>query len=74
MKEYYEQLYMYLFDNLFSLVQFSRSVVSDSSPPHESQHARPPSVVKYTLHESFPGGSDGEESACSAGDPVSISG
>ena len=42
MKEYYEQLYMYLFDNLFSLVQFSRSVVSDSSPPHESQHARPP--------------------------------
>ena len=23
-------------------VQFSRSVVSDSLPPHESQHARPP--------------------------------
>ena len=26
----------------FSSVQFSRSVVSDSSWPHESQHARPP--------------------------------
>ena len=29
-------------DNRFSSVQFSRSVVSDSSRPHESQHARPP--------------------------------
>ena len=28
--------------NQFSSVQFSRSVVSDSSQPHESQHARPP--------------------------------
>ena len=27
---------------LFSWVQFSRSVVSDSSQPHEPQHARPP--------------------------------
>ena len=27
---------------LFSSVQFSRSVVSHSSSPHESQHARPP--------------------------------
>ena len=26
----------------FSSVQFSRLVVSDSLPPHESQHARPP--------------------------------
>ena len=26
----------------FSSVQFSRSVVSDSLQPHESQHARPP--------------------------------
>ena len=26
----------------FSSVQFSRSVVSDSLPPHEPQHARPP--------------------------------
>ena len=25
-----------------SSIQFSRSVVSDSLPPHESQHARPP--------------------------------
>ena len=30
------------FSQLFSSVQFSRSVVSDSSQPHESQHARPP--------------------------------
>ena len=28
--------------NFFSLVQFSRSVVSYSLQPHESQHARPP--------------------------------
>ena len=28
--------------NKFSSVQFSRSVVSDSLQPHESQHARPP--------------------------------
>ena len=28
--------------NYISSVQFSRSVVSDSSRPHESQHARPP--------------------------------
>ena len=27
---------------IFSSVQFSRSVVSDSMRPHESQHARPP--------------------------------
>ena len=27
---------------VFSSVQFSRSVVSDSSRPHESQHTRPP--------------------------------
>ena len=27
---------------VFSSVQFSRSVVSDSLPPHELQHARPP--------------------------------
>ena len=27
---------------IFSSVQFSRSVVSDSLQPHESQHARPP--------------------------------
>ena len=26
----------------FSIVEFSRSVVSDSLPPHESQHTRPP--------------------------------
>ena len=31
-----------LFWKFFSSVQFSRSVVSDSLWPHESQHARPP--------------------------------
>ena len=31
-----------LFLFLFSSVQFSRSIVSDSLRPHESQHARPP--------------------------------
>ena len=34
--------HFYLFKLLFSLVQFSHSVVSDSLRPHESQHARPP--------------------------------
>ena len=29
-------------NNQFSFVEFSRSVVSDSLQPHESQHARPP--------------------------------
>ena len=29
-------------ETMFSSVQFSRSVVSDSLRPHESQHARPP--------------------------------
>ena len=31
-----------LIDSIFNSVQFSRSVVSDSLQPHESQHARPP--------------------------------
>ena len=31
-----------LFQNLFKIIQFSHSVVSDSLRPHESQHARPP--------------------------------
>ena len=31
-----------LMDFTFSSVQFSRSVMSDSLQPHESQHARPP--------------------------------
>ena len=31
-----------LFSTSFSSVQFSRSVVSDSLRPHESQHTRPP--------------------------------
>ena len=33
---------VYHLGSQFSSVQFSRSVVSDSSRPHESQHARPP--------------------------------
>ena len=32
----------------FSSVQFSRSVVSDSMQPHESQHARPPCPSSLT--------------------------
>ena len=35
------QVELYWFSSV-PLVQFSRSVVSDSSQPHESQHARPP--------------------------------
>ena len=33
---------LHSFHTLVSSVQFSRSVVSDSLRPHESQHARPP--------------------------------
>ena len=37
------QTYIYVYIHVkFSSVQFSRSVVSDSLQPHESQHARPP--------------------------------
>ena len=32
----------FVLSSLFSSVQFSRSVMSDSLRPHESQHARPP--------------------------------
>ena len=35
-------LWFTLHNNTISSVQFSHSVVSDSSRPHESQHARPP--------------------------------
>ena len=31
-----------MYSTTISSVQFSRSVVSDSSQPHESQHSRPP--------------------------------
>ena len=34
--------------NQFSLVQFSHSVMSDSLPPHELQHARPPFSINNT--------------------------
>ena len=33
---------VHVHNGIFSSVQFSRSVVSDSLRPHESQHARPP--------------------------------
>ena len=33
---------LYRYHSFFSSVQFSRSVVSDSLRPHESQHTRPP--------------------------------
>ena len=35
----------------FSSVQFSRSVVSDSLRPHESQHARPPCPSQTHAHQ-----------------------
>ena len=38
----YTELYQKNYTNDLSSVQFSRSVVSDSLRPHESQHARPP--------------------------------
>ena len=38
----------------FSSVQFSRSVVSDSLQPHESQHARPPSPTPRVHSDSRP--------------------
>ena len=37
----YKKCSMYVF-RFFSSVQFSRSVMSDSLQPHESQHTRPP--------------------------------
>ena len=38
------KLHYIIYDKFsISSVQFSRSVVSDSLQPHESQHARPPS-------------------------------
>ena len=37
----YKYVYFYQFPSVQS-IQFSRSVVSDSWPPHESQHAKPP--------------------------------
>ena len=33
---------VHIYNGIFSSVQFSRSVVSNSLWPHESQHARPP--------------------------------
>ena len=39
---YYMYICMYFLKQMFSSVQFSRWVVSDSLRPHESQHARPP--------------------------------
>ena len=37
-----KQFFFFLIEAQFSSDQFSRSVVSDSLRPHESQHARPP--------------------------------
>jgi len=37
-----DMTWKYLWKSKFSSVQFSRSVVSNSLRPHESQHARPP--------------------------------
>ena len=38
----FQVIFLRLLFFIFSSVQFSRSVVSDSLWPHESQHARPP--------------------------------
>ena len=46
-----EILSLALFASVFSSVQFSRSVVSDSSQPHESQHTRPPCFDKQNSEE-----------------------
>ena len=35
-----------------SSVQFSRSVMSDSLRPHESQHARPPVLIPWDIMQS----------------------
>ena len=35
-------LNIYIYIYIYISVQFSRSVMSDSLQPHESQHARPP--------------------------------
>ena len=49
-----ENLFPFKIYLVFSSVQFSCSVVSDSLRPHESQHARPPctplAAVKYVIH------------------------
>ena len=37
-----DQKYKSWLQHMYPSVQFSRSVVSDSLPPHESQHTRPP--------------------------------
>ena len=40
-------MFLEYFLSLFSSVQFSRSVISDSLRPHESQHARPPCYLLF---------------------------
>ena len=46
---------------MFSSVQFSCSVVSDSFRPHESQHARPPCPGRQVLYRPHHLGSPNEE-------------
>ena len=47
---------VHIYNGLFSSVQFSRTVVSDSLQPHESQHARPlcPSQTPRVYSNSCP--------------------
>ena len=40
--KWFKEKYWTLVSSIFSSVQFSCSVVSNSLPPHESQHTRPP--------------------------------
>ena len=53
-----------------ALSQFSRSVVSDSLRPHESQHARPrcPSPTPGVHSNSCAGGASGKKLPANAGD------
>ena len=37
-----KEVVVYIHNGIFSSVQFSHSVMSDSLPPHELQHTRPP--------------------------------
>ena len=42
-------------------VQFSHSVVSDSLRPNELQHARPPCLARFCLHEAYGLGGEAED-------------
>ena len=47
-----KEVVVYIHNGIFSSVQFSRAVMSDSLWPHELQHARPWSSLRFTSIES----------------------